>query len=454
MDANISLLTQAAPGHKRGPSDVSVASSEEEKVPAAPSVLESVTEKPAEDQAGDKHPDQQLETNEVDKTDEEKVTEASEISGEDTVPSPDLVSQGPTEPKQDGQDEEVPAETGKPGPEAVLNAAVSAHVVMDGEETKEEPTEAEEEKEGDGVGQITEQEEKGSMKAEQQKEVVIEEVEDELEKKVQEEETQKEEPQQKTAEDQDSADGPDLSRNADSIDANIIDATSVDATPTTPIPTSTLSEQEPVGQLEEKHEAPEAETDVAAEDSGPAESISDTVVEAGDIAEDSEPCKNVPTKINEDENTSQDGVSVLESETDSESKVDQGSPATIKPDVESDSGSSSAADSNSLDLNLSISSFLSKTKEGTSISLQVAIYTSHTHYRYLAIMREILELFLSLKESKRQKKTLKKTRKFMVDGVEVSVTTSKIVTDNDAKNEEMRFLRWACLLSANRKAHT
>uniref|UniRef100_I3JQS1 non-specific serine/threonine protein kinase n=1 Tax=Oreochromis niloticus TaxID=8128 RepID=I3JQS1_ORENI len=43
--------------------------------------------------------------------------------------------------------------------------------------------------------------------------------------------------------------------------------------------------------------------------------------------------------------------------------------------------------------------------------------------------------------SKRQKKTLKKTRKFMVDGVEVSVTTSKIVTDNDTKNEEMRFLR-------------
>lgn len=47
-----------------------------------------------------------------------------------------------------------------------------------------------------------------------------------------------------------------------------------------------------------------------------------------------------------------------------------------------------------------------------------------------------------LKETKRQKKTLKKTRKFMVDGVEVSVTTSKIVTDNDSKNEEMRFLRY------------
>ena len=46
-------------------------------------------------------------------------------------------------------------------------------------------------------------------------------------------------------------------------------------------------------------------------------------------------------------------------------------------------------------------------------------------------------------DSKRQNKTMKKTRRFMVDGVEVSVTTSKIVTDNDAKSEEMRFLRYA-----------
>uniref|UniRef100_A0A673MSY4 non-specific serine/threonine protein kinase n=1 Tax=Sinocyclocheilus rhinocerous TaxID=307959 RepID=A0A673MSY4_9TELE len=85
-----------------------------------------------------------------------------------------------------------------------------------------------------------------------------------------------------------------------------------------------------------------------------------------------------------------------------------------KPDVEkekdSDSGSSSAADTNSIDINLSISSFLSKSKEG-SVSIQ------------------------------RQKKTMKKTRKFMVDGVEVSVTTSKIVTDNDTMSEELRFLR-------------
>uniref|UniRef100_A0A8C9ZJN5 non-specific serine/threonine protein kinase n=1 Tax=Sander lucioperca TaxID=283035 RepID=A0A8C9ZJN5_SANLU len=81
---------------------------------------------------------------------------------------------------------------------------------------------------------------------------------------------------------------------------------------------------------------------------------------------------------------------------------------------DSDSGRGSAADTSSVDLNLSISSFLSKTKEPGSVSIQ---------------------------DNKRQKKTLKKTRKFIVDGVEVSVTTSKIITDNDTKNEEMRFLR-------------
>ncbi|XP_062958955.1 STE20-like serine/threonine-protein kinase isoform X2 [Cynocephalus volans] len=81
---------------------------------------------------------------------------------------------------------------------------------------------------------------------------------------------------------------------------------------------------------------------------------------------------------------------------------------------DADSGTGSTADNSSADLNLSISSFLSKSKDSGSISLQ---------------------------ETRRQKKTLKKTRKFIVDGVEVSVTTSKIVTDSDSKTEELRFLR-------------
>uniref|UniRef100_A0A7N6A1L5 non-specific serine/threonine protein kinase n=1 Tax=Anabas testudineus TaxID=64144 RepID=A0A7N6A1L5_ANATE len=66
------------------------------------------------------------------------------------------------------------------------------------------------------------------------------------------------------------------------------------------------------------------------------------------------------------------------------------------------------------------------------------IINSNSCFGYFAVTFSIASLW---HESRRQKKTLKKTRKFMVDGVEVSVTTSKIVTDNDTKSEEMRFLR-------------
>ncbi|XP_061584446.1 STE20-like kinase b [Cololabis saira] len=44
-------------------------------------------------------------------------------------------------------------------------------------------------------------------------------------------------------------------------------------------------------------------------------------------------------------------------------------------------------------------------------------------------------------DARRHKRTLKKTRKFLVDGVEVSVTTSKILTDTEESNQERRFLR-------------
>ncbi|CAL8365299.1 unnamed protein product [Lota lota] len=44
-------------------------------------------------------------------------------------------------------------------------------------------------------------------------------------------------------------------------------------------------------------------------------------------------------------------------------------------------------------------------------------------------------------ESRFSSKTLKRTRKFMVDGVEVSVTTSKVIRDDEKKDEENRFFR-------------
>uniref|UniRef100_A0A8C1E250 non-specific serine/threonine protein kinase n=1 Tax=Cyprinus carpio carpio TaxID=630221 RepID=A0A8C1E250_CYPCA len=104
---------------------------------------------------------------------------------------------------------------------------------------------------------------------------------------------------------------------------------------------------------------------------------------------------------------------------------------------DSDSGISSSADNSSIDLNLSISSFISKSKEPGTVSQQVR--NAFCHYTSSVIFHCLVAI--SISDNKMQKKTLKKTRKFIVDGVEVSVTTSKILTDNDTKSEEMRFLR-------------
>ncbi|XP_066471934.1 serine/threonine-protein kinase 10 [Tiliqua scincoides] len=79
---------------------------------------------------------------------------------------------------------------------------------------------------------------------------------------------------------------------------------------------------------------------------------------------------------------------------------------------DSDSGSTSASES--MDLSISLSADLSLNRGSGS---------------------------LSLKDAKTQKMTLKRTRRFVVDGVEVSVTTSKIISEDEKKDEEMRFLR-------------
>ncbi|XP_060791293.1 serine/threonine-protein kinase 10 [Neoarius graeffei] len=47
----------------------------------------------------------------------------------------------------------------------------------------------------------------------------------------------------------------------------------------------------------------------------------------------------------------------------------------------------------------------------------------------------------SVRDARHFRRTLKRTRRFLVDGVEVSVTTSKIIGDDEKKDEEMRFLR-------------
>ncbi|KAM9540197.1 serine/threonine-protein kinase 10-like [Salvelinus alpinus] len=79
----------------------------------------------------------------------------------------------------------------------------------------------------------------------------------------------------------------------------------------------------------------------------------------------------------------------------------------------SDAGSVSASES--MDISLNLSGDMSVNKDDGSLCPRV--------------------------DSRFSSKTLKRTRKFVIDGLEVSVTTSKIIGDDEKKDEEMRFLR-------------
>ncbi|XP_008320593.1 STE20-like serine/threonine-protein kinase isoform X2 [Cynoglossus semilaevis] len=421
------------PGHKRGPSDVSVASSEDDKAPPTPPALESVTEKTeaeaAEDQTSDKLSDEGLGTSEVDKTEEEKLNEVSDASNEDLAsgveePTKNHVVQEPEEIKpEDVHSREVPTE-----PAVVLQPKEPTEVQELVQETQEVETidGPVQEEEEDKIKESTEETEEQPINELENGESVREEPDVGISKEPIEESSQG-----KVTE------AIDVNIVTELIESNVKEAETkeetdtkicVDESPTDIVSEETKEskpEKKPGDEAVEDVEQPEQETQSAEKIEVEKEDTTTVSDEAKDTSEDVQPV--VPSddvQVKEDdkdvaranETISQDAASVPESGADSEIKVETGSPTVSKPDMEkdSDSGSSSTVESNSLDLNLSISSFLSKSKEGGSISMQ---------------------------ESRRQKKTLKKTRKFMVDGVEVSVTTSKIVTDNDTKSEEMRFLR-------------
>lgn len=65
-------------------------------------------------------------------------------------------------------------------------------------------------------------------------------------------------------------------------------------------------------------------------------------------------------------------------------------------------------------------------------------FLSLSQHPTLCVYASFISCFFSHQDSK---KTLKRTRKFLFDGVEVSVTTSKVISDDEKKDEEMRFLR-------------
>uniref|UniRef100_A0A673H9V9 non-specific serine/threonine protein kinase n=1 Tax=Sinocyclocheilus rhinocerous TaxID=307959 RepID=A0A673H9V9_9TELE len=95
-------------------------------------------------------------------------------------------------------------------------------------------------------------------------------------------------------------------------------------------------------------------------------------------------------------------------------------------DVERLSKRYSDVTSENMDISLNLSGDMSVNKDLGTISLRSV---------------SSLPLFSHLFVHQDNKKTLKRTRKFLVDGVELSVTTSKIITDDEKKDEEMRFLR-------------
>uniref|UniRef100_A0A3P9HXM4 non-specific serine/threonine protein kinase n=1 Tax=Oryzias latipes TaxID=8090 RepID=A0A3P9HXM4_ORYLA len=431
----------AAPGHKRVPSDVSVASSEDDKALPTPPTLESVTEtteaERAEDRASDKLSDEGLGTSEVDKNEEEKLNEVSDASNEDLASclsqnSKDFISQDSMQPKAEEDqaekvtDGDVVLELETPGekvnsPELVTDDQQAVDKV-DSRDMEQKKTD--EKKLEDDAIKVLDEEEPKDVKQEEKQEMDNEkslESQDEANdmtsttetpsEKVPQVEEETKEPDETQHIQEGMVIGTDKKMDEDVTEAegNQVTTLSVDESSTDDLVknrSSSHSEETPKEEASKEPEQPESKNPVTEE--------SDLQEQGIESSQDSEQTAKDEEKA--DNSSVPDAVSVQESETDSETKTEHGSPAVIKSDVEkdSDSGSSSAADGNSLDLNLSISSFLSKSKEGGSVSLQ---------------------------ESKRQKKTLKKTRKFMVDGVEVSVTTSKIVTDNDTKNEEMRFLR-------------
>ncbi|KAM8851867.1 STE20-like serine/threonine-protein kinase isoform 1-T1 [Synchiropus picturatus] len=395
-----------APGHKRAPSDASVTSSEDDKVPAPASTLESVTEKteaePAEDIISDKLSDEGLGTSEIDKNEEQKLNEVSDASNEDLasglIESPkDLVS--PTDTIQEnGGAESIPTMSPKPAADEEKKEDETQEAVASAEETsatnvqEPETEETVEEPEKESEKSLSEQEEKDEVVSETTNGADVDTVTDEKESE---------------------------SKEVDSEEVKINGEIEEKPGECLAIKVDTDADQ-PSGMADEKSEStPEnqAKEEEAVSDQLPTESTNGVCGEAKEDSDEVLPTLDAPVKEDEkcaEESTIREDISAAGSESDT--KTEQESPAGTKRDVEkdSDSLSSSATDTNSLDLNLSISSFLSKSREGGSVSVQ---------------------------ESKRHKKTLKKTRKFMVDGVEVSVTTSKIVTDNDAKNEEMRFLR-------------
>uniref|UniRef100_UPI00398F6D83 STE20-like serine/threonine-protein kinase isoform X2 n=1 Tax=Pristiophorus japonicus TaxID=55135 RepID=UPI00398F6D83 len=492
----------ALPGHNRAPSDISTASSEDEKLSQSPSILESVSEKmeteTAEenaDKVSDKLSDEGIGTSEGEKPDSDRLMEnnASDTSNEE-VPagSGDLYTEAgkPAPFEEKPKAEESRAET--PGAEGVPKQPLKDGEVHEdvtepekGKETEPEVEKQNASAEEKKLAEPNAAEAEGENAAEAEGENAAEaegenaaEAEGENAAEAEGENAAEAEGENATAntnppepcsvtEPEKGEQGEDEAvKEAAIVTEEINVKPSASVTEATPETSAGEREQEPAEQepaeqepaeltvntpalpneeTKQEEQAKEASATQPVEGEGVpgVETITEYGVKADGTLETESEAKVPPetspspagmivsAELNETQGAASYNAKEAESVSQGDTMITEISVTTeeMKENVEpaaqskssgkekerdADSGSGSMADNSSIDLNLSISSFLSRNKETGSISLQ---------------------------EMRQQKKTLKKTRKFMVDGVEVRVTTSKIVTDNDKNNEEMRYLR-------------
>ncbi|XP_048464679.1 STE20-like serine/threonine-protein kinase isoform X3 [Rhincodon typus] len=446
----------ALPGHKRAPSDISTASSEDEKLSQSPSILEAVSEKMETesveentDKVSDKLSDEGIGTSEGEKLMENNASDASneDVQGGSEKLDTDVGKRASSEEK---------SETEEPNVE-IPEAQDSTEQPLKEDEVREDVSKPEEEK-----GKVSEIKKETAPGKEKETETEPNEVKVEGENKAANTEvtealavTQAEKSDEEAAREASNAIMISV-QPKETIPEETMDVISgkgeqevPESTVNTPALRSEETKEEKQAddlqvnsgtQLVEGGRCPEIE--VVTESGVKLEYTSETEADTKTLPETKTRPETIPTPasitLSGELNETQDAITYKVKETESESPDDiklemipeinviteemkenfdpaaQSKSMNQEKERDADSGSGSMADNNSIDLSLSISSFLSRNKETGSISLQ---------------------------EMKQQKKTLKKTRKFMVDGVEVKVTTSKIVTDNDKNNEEMRYLR-------------
>ncbi|XP_072413385.1 STE20-like serine/threonine-protein kinase isoform X2 [Chiloscyllium punctatum] len=440
----------ALPGHKRAPSDISTASSEDEKLSQSPSILEAVSEKMETesieentDKVSDKLSDEGIGTSEGEKPTENNASDTNneDVQGDSEKLDTKVGKPVPFEEKSETEELNVEIPEADESTEQSLKEVEVHEDVRKPENERVKVSEIEKE---NATGKEKEADtEPNEGKVERENKTANPEVTEALA------ETQAEKSEQEAAREASSATVISV-QSKEGVPEETMDVIPgegkqdvTESTVNTPaLPSEEAKEEKQADDLKVNSATQSVEDEgcceikIVTESGVKVEYTSETEAEtkaqfetnpseaaatlSGELNETQDA---MPYKVRETESESPDDIKlemIPEISVTTEEMKENLDPAaqskgmSKEKERDADSGSGSMADNNSIDLSLSISSFLSRNKETGSISLQ---------------------------EMKQQKKTLKKTRKFMVDGVEVKVTTSKIVTDNDKNNEEMRYLR-------------